>query len=101
MWIKNPINNLYYNLRVEKDAFSTVNQSSGAYVFDSILRLIRRKYQVRAQIHDECVIVIKKEEREELSKYLKQCVAELNEKIKLNVPIEIDFQFGKNYADIH
>ena len=101
MWILNPVSKLYYNLRYKKDAFSTVNQSTGVFVFDTLLSIIRKKFPIRAQFHDEGVIVIKKEEKEELIKHLQESVKELNKKLKLNVPIEISFQFGKNYAEIH
>ena len=53
MWVFNPISKFWYSLRVEKDKFSTVNQSSGVYVFDNYLREIRsRGLKECGQFHD-------------------------------------------------
>ena len=35
MWILNPVSNFWYSLRYEKDKFSTLNQGTGVYCFDT------------------------------------------------------------------
>ena len=35
MWLKNPVSGFWYSLRSDKDRFSTLNQSTGVYCFDS------------------------------------------------------------------
>ena len=74
---------------------------TGVFVFDTLIKLIRRRYKLSAQFHDEGIIVIKKDQKDDLVSWLNICVKELNEILKLNVPIEISVQFGKNYAEIH
>ena len=41
-WIKNPISGFWLYLKEEKDAFSTLNQSSGSYVFDTLLKTCKK-----------------------------------------------------------
>ena len=38
---------------------------------------------------------------EEVTKILKDCIKKVNDKIKLNVPLDIDTIFGTNYAQCH
>ena len=39
-WLFNPISKFWYFLKAEKDKFSTLNQGSGVYVFDTWLKNI-------------------------------------------------------------
>lgn len=56
-WLYNPISKLWLFLKAEKDRFSTLNQSSGVYVFDMWLMKVRNKLKeldilVCMQYHD-------------------------------------------------
>lgn len=101
-WLYNPVSKFWYSLRAEKDKFSTLNQSTGVYCFDSWVREIRKvRPQLTAQFHDEIVIEVKKGFREEVKKLLQSSLDKVNERLKLNVTLAIDIQFGNNYAEIH
>lgn len=102
MWLYNPVSGFYYSLRYEKDKFSTLNQGTGVYCFDSWLRKVRSKgIKVMLQYHDEIGFKVKKGEEEVSEKALKDSIMELNQEIKLNVPLGVSVQFGPNYSDIH
>ena len=52
MWLLNPVSKLWYSLRAEKDIFSTLNQGTGVWVFDTWVKHIRSKRpQLTAQFH--------------------------------------------------
>lgn len=99
-WLKNPVSGFWYTLRAEKDKFSTLNQSTAVYVFDTWLKYIRQKgIKISYQCHDEWLANIKnKEETEEI---IKKSIDEVNNELKLNVKIGCSYEFGLNYADCH
>ena len=102
MWQLNPLNNLYYSLRHKKDRFSTLNQGTGVYCFDSWIREWRNdKLKLKGQFHDEVIVGIKPNEKEYCRQQFKEAVARVNKKLKLNVNLDVDMEFGKTYADIH
>lgn len=102
MWVKNPVSGFWYSLRAEKDIFSTVNQSTGVFCFDSWLKeTVTKRKQLTAQFHDEGVWEIKKGHREDCTKLLKDAIKEVNNKLQLNIQLDVDVQFGNSYADIH
>jgi len=102
MWLWNPISKLWYSLRYEKDIFSTLNQGSGVYCFDTWIKHFRKvRPQLTGQMHDEVILEIKKGHREEAEKLLRDAMAKTNEELKLNRELDIDVQFGDTYADIH
>lgn len=105
-WLYNPISGFWMFLKAEKDRFSTLNQSSGVYVFDTWLRRVRQKLReigavVVMQYHDELLIVFKRQFKDYVRESLFKAMAETNEQIKLNVTIGISVDFGNNYADCH
>ena len=105
-WLFNPLSGFWMFLKSEKDRFSTLNQSSGVYVFDSWLRKVRTALKplgikVVMQYHDELMLVCKKEQQEEVDSILKQAMKEVNEEINLNVEIGISVDWGENYASVH
>ncbi len=52
MWLLNPVSGFWYSLRHEKDIFSTLNQGTGVYCFDTWVKHIRAKRpQLTAQFH--------------------------------------------------
>ena len=99
-WLKNPVSGFWYSLRAEKDKFSTLNQGTAVYVFDTWLKSIREKgIKISYQCHDEWLANI--EDKEKTKEIINTCIEELNNKLKLNVPIKCSIDFGTNYADCH
>jgi DNA polymerase I-like protein with 3'-5' exonuclease and polymerase domains len=102
MWIQNPVSKFWHSLRFKKDAFSTINQSTGAYCFDRWVALYRSKRSnIIGQFHDESINVIKKGEENEHTSALQWAIEKLNEQLRLNVDLGIDIQYGQTYADVH
>ena len=102
MWIQNPVSKFWHSLRYEKDAFSTINQSTGSYCFDRWVAIYRiRRSNIIGQFHDESINLIKEGEEKEHTETLKSAVQKLNEQLKLNVSLGIDVQYGNNYAEVH
>lgn len=101
-WVLNPISNLYYSLRSERDVFSTVNQSSGVWVFDNWIReVLKRRRQLTATFHDEGIWEIKKGNQDKMKELLLDAMEATNKKLNLNIQIGCDIQFGDSYAKIH
>lgn len=101
-WLFNPVSGLYYNLRFEKDRFSTLNQGTGSYCFDIWLGFVLRETEsLIGQFHDEHIFLIKKGNREYAEKILRQAIEKTNKVLKLNRDMDIDVQFGNNYGEIH
>ncbi len=105
-WLYNPISKMWLFLKSEKDRFSTLNQSSGAYVFNTWLMKVRTKLKplgikVLLQYHDELALICKKSQKDMVDKLLKEAMIEANKALKLNVQIQIDTQWGANYAEAH
>lgn len=102
MWIRNPVSGFYHSLRFEKDAFSTVNQSTGVYCFDNWLAYyLSRRPNIVGQFHDESINCVKLGEEEDHERVLKWAIGKVNEKLKLNIQLDVDVKFGNKYADIH
>ena len=53
------------------------------------------------QYHDEIVFNLLDGEQEKVEKILFETIEEVNKKVKLNVPLGVSVDFGKNYADVH
>lgn len=101
-WLYNPVSKFWYSLRADKDRFSTLNQGTGVFCFDSWVRQIRKERpQLTGQFHDEVVLEVKKGKREKAVKLLKSAIDRVNDKVKLNVKLGVDVQFGHRYSDIH
>jgi DNA polymerase I-like protein with 3'-5' exonuclease and polymerase domains len=102
MWVKNPVSGFWYSLRYEKDVFSTLNQSTGVYCFDTWMAFyLSRRPNIVGQFHDESINYVKKGDEEIHEKVLRWAIAQANKKLKLNVALDIDVQYGARYADIH
>lgn len=102
MWLYNPVSEFWYSLRFEKDKFSTLNQSTGVYVFDSWVRHVRKRgIKLCGQFHDEIIFNLLESEKEQREQDLRDAIAETNAEIRLNVQIKISVDFGNNYAEIH
>lgn len=102
MWLYNPVSKFWYSLRYKKDTFSTLNQGTGVYCFDSWIREVRKvRKQLTGQFHDEIIAQIKKGYEEQYRDLLLDAIARVNDKLKLNVVLSVDIKFGNNYAEIH
>lgn len=101
-WLFNPVSRFWYCLRNDKDRFSTLNQSTGVFCFDTwIKKVLSKREQLTATFHDEGVWTIKKGHRDDCTKLLTDAIRETNEELKLNVQLAIDIQFGERYSEIH
>lgn len=102
MWLKNPVSGFYYELRYRKDAFSTLNQSTGVFCFDTwLFFLLQQGVYPCGQWHDEELNLIKEDQQEDNTNRLNKAIELTNNKLKLNVPLGIDIKYGKSYASVH
>ena len=102
MWVQNPVSGFWHSLRYEKDVFSTLNQSTGAYCFDKWVAYYRtRRPNIIGQFHDESINLVKEGEQNEHSVALNWAIEKLNQELKLNVDLGIDIQYGQRYSDEH
>lgn len=101
-WLFNPVNHLWYTLRVEKDKFSTLNQGTGTYCFDVwVENVLRKGVTVCGQFHDEIIFSIRPQDKEYVREILYLSISETNSNLLLNRDLDIDIQFGDNYSQIH
>ena len=98
----NPVSKLWYSLRAEKDRFSTLNQGTGVWCFDTWVKYQRqRKLPQVGQFHDETINLVKEENKERAKEVLRWAIDQTNKELNLNRELDIDVQFGVNYAQIH
>ena len=101
-WLYNPVSGIYHSLRYEKDRFSTLNQSTGVYCFDTWVAGCRsRGMKIIGQFHDEIIALVEEGDRARTETIMQTSIKRTNEKVQLNVPLAIDYSFGKNYSEIH
>ena len=102
MWLKNPVSNFWYQLRSDKDRFSTLNQGTGVFCFDTWVAICRKSgIQTIGQFHDEIIALVKEGEEQETKEVMEKAISCVNKKVQLNVDLGIDAQFGCTYAHIH
>lgn len=102
MWLYNSVSKLWYSLRYKKDIFSTLNQGTGVYCFDTWVKWVRsKKLPIIAQFHDEIVGCIKKGMRERATNVCKWAINKTNEELKLNRDLDCSIDFGGGYNEIH
>jgi hypothetical protein len=102
MWVQNPVSKFWHTLRYEKDVFSTLNQSTGAYCFDRWVALyLTARPNIVGQFHDESINLVKKGEEKHHTEVLTSAIKKLNEQLNLNVKLGIDVQYGQKYSEIH
>lgn len=101
-WLKNPISGFWYSLRAEKDRFSTLNQGTGVYCFDTYVKYVREQgIKISLQMHDEILFNLNGLSKEQVNEKLNTAITKVNEEIKLNIPLGISADFGQNYAECH
>lgn len=102
MWLFNPVSQFWYSLRFDKDRFSTLNQGTGVYAFDSWIRNVRRKgIKICGQFHDEHIAPVLKGNEEAHKGKLLLAIDETNNELQLNVKLGISIDFGHSYSEIH
>jgi len=102
MWLYNPVSGFWYSLRKPKDRFSTLNQGTGVYCFDTHIRNVRKQgIKISLQYHDEIGFSFPKVQTEEVKAKLNRAIEITNQVLKLNVPLGISIDIGKNYAEAH
>jgi hypothetical protein len=105
-WLYNPVSGFWMFLKAEKDRFSTLNQSTGVYVFDTWMRKVRTQLnplgiRVCMQYHDELLLVTVSHNKAMVETILRKAMVEANEELGLNVDIGISVDWGINYAECH
>lgn len=101
-WCFNPVSKFWYSIRVLKDVFSTINQGTGVYCFDTQLKNVRKRYdKIILQYHDEMALILPKTDKDLVESIINKAIEETNEEIKLNVPLGCSMDFGIRYSDIH
>ena len=102
MWLYNPVSRFWYSLRYKKDIFSTLNQGTGVYAFDTWVKyILSKRKQLTGQFHDEIILTIKKGSQDKCKQLIRWAINKTNEQLKLNRELDVDIQFGNCYADIH
>lgn len=105
-WLYNPLSGHWLFLKAEKDRFSTLNQNTGVFVFDSWVHQVRKKLKpsgikICLQYHDEILLYFKKEHKDYVENVLRESMKTVNDNLKLNVEIKISIDYGLNYAQCH
>lgn len=101
-WLYNPVSGFWYSLRHRKDVWSTLNQGTGVFCFDTWVKHVKAgKVPVVGQMHDEIICLVRKGKREKLTKFLHECMDKVNKELKLNRELDCSVDFGDAYSDIH
>ena len=103
-WAFNPVSEFWYELRNQKDTFSTINQSTGAYAFDIWLGFcLRERPQLTLQNHDDQQLELlnNPHEIERVKTILQNSMDKLNKKLSLNIELGMDINLGFNYSETH
>ena len=101
-WLKNPVSGFWYSLRSEKDAWSTLNQGTGVYCFDTWVGYCKAAgVSIIGQFHDEIIALVPRGQEQDTQAILKDAIAKANNKLNLNINLDVDVQFGGTYAEIH
>jgi hypothetical protein len=102
MWLFNPVSKFWYSLRREKDRFSTLNQGTGVFCFDTYLKYTKRNGPpIIGQFHDEYIALVKESNKERFRKHVNKAIQLTNEELGLNVELKVGLDFGNNYSEIH
>jgi hypothetical protein len=102
MWLYNPVSGFWYSLRQPKDRFSTLNQGTGVYCFDTHISNVRKQgIKISLQYHDEIGFSFLKQDQESIKEKLNKAIELTNKGLSLNVPLGISIDIGKNYAEAH
>ena len=102
LWLYNPVSGFWISLRYERDIFSSLNQSTGVYVFDTWKAYIKSKgLKVAFEYHDEVLLLAVEGREQEVEEVIQWAMGKTNDKIKLNVRIGCESKFGRSYSEVH
>jgi DNA polymerase I-like protein with 3'-5' exonuclease and polymerase domains len=102
MWLYNPVSRFWVSLRYERDLFSSLNQSTGVFCFDSWLaQCWAMGIKGVGQFHDETVVPLKKGNNQVVYDKMKLAIHKVNQALNLNVPLDVDPKFGLRYSEVH
>lgn len=75
---------------------------TGVFCFDNYVREVRTKgYKMCGQFHDEIIFPFIKGEEEKVKTDLLDSIEKVNDRLRLNVKLGIDVQWGTRYSEIH
>lgn len=113
----NPLNGIWYSLKVAKDAFSTLIQGSGSYILDLWLLNVYKHLdngtfgvthadvKLLATFHDEMILEFDKEFKENVRELVSTSLEDINKVMmgsgRITIPFGCDIQFGERYSNIH
>ena len=102
MWLYNPVSRFWISLRYERDVFSSLNQSTGVFCFDSWLAQCWSKgLRGIGQFHDETIVPCNEGDQETTYATMKWAIQKVNDNLNLHVPLDVDPKFGNKYSEIH
>lgn len=102
MWLYNPVSQFWYSLRYIKDIFSTLNQGTAVFCFDTWVRNVRRRgIKICGQFHDEIAFPLFPEEKDIVTQKLTDAINEANEQLNLNIKLSISIDYGNSYSETH
>lgn len=102
MWVLCPISGFWHPLRYEKDKFSLVNQSSAVYCFNIWLyNITQQGVWPILQTHDDELLRCKEEDVDKYVEITNKAMENVNQQLKLNVPLACEVQVGYNFAETH
>ena len=110
-WQLNPVNNIWYWLKSEKDRFSTLCQGTGSYICDIWIEEMhkicmerhKRPAPVLGEFHDEVILKLRNNDkaREVMGGIVLEAIGRVNGIVKMNATLACEVQFGHNYSEIH
>ena len=53
------------------------------------------------QFHDEIITLVEEGNEDKEENIMTMAIDQVNQKVQLNVPLGVDAQFGRTYADVH
>ena len=99
-WVKNPLNGFWYELRSQKDIFSTIVQGTAAYVFNVWKwYCISSGVDVAFEAHDEILAVC--QDKDVTRDKIQRAMDRTNNRLKLNVELTCGIKFGHDYGSVH
>ena len=101
-WIYNDIVKVWFELRNDKDRFSSLNQGLGSIIFYMWLREVRKGgLKITANFHDELQARIKVGTEDFYKKVVQDSIDKVNKDLSLKIPIKVDISIGLNYGLTH
>lgn len=103
MWVKNPYNKFWYELRHIKDILSTIIQSAGDFIcFLWTKKSVEKIKEGLALVyHDQQNYIITEDRREFVAEKLQEAINDVNKALKLKVPMRISISFGSHFDKVH